>query len=78
MQIDLPDDLMQRVKQRAASMAGGSEVEIIRKGLDALDWQDSERAALREGIDDMNAGRVQEFEAFDREFREQNGIAPDA
>jgi predicted transcriptional regulator len=78
MQIDLPDDLMQRVKLRAATVAGASEVDIIRKGLDALDWQDSERVAVGEGIDTMNQGRVQDFDEFDRAFREKNGIAPDA
>ena len=78
MQIELPDDLMDRVKRRAASTAGVSEVEVIRKGLDALDWQDDERAAVEEGIDAMKAGRVQDFQEFDREFRERNGIAPDA
>ena len=78
MQINLPDDLTQRVKQRAAVTAGVSEVDVIRKGLDALDWQDSERVAIAEGIDAMNEGRVQDFDEFDREFRAKNGIASDA
>ncbi len=76
MQIELPDEIVRRVKQRAA--AGVSEAEVIRKGLDALDFQDNERAAIQEGIDAMNEGRVQDFEQFNREFREKNGIASDA
>ncbi|MCH8045101.1 MAG: hypothetical protein IID44_15430 [Planctomycetes bacterium] len=51
MHIELPDEIVQRVKQRAA---------------------------LQEGIDAMNEGRVQDFEQFVREFRAKNGIAPDA
>ena len=78
MQIELPDDVTQRVKQRAAATAGVSEVDIIRKGLDALDRQDNERVAIQEGIDAMNDGRVQDFEEFDREFREKNSIPPNA
>ncbi len=76
MQMELPDDIIQRVKQRAVS--GVSEADVFRKGLDALDWQDNERAAIQEGIGDMQAGHVQEFDEFDREFRQQHGIAPDA
>jgi predicted transcriptional regulator len=76
MHIELPDEIVQRVKHRAA--AGGTEADVIRKGLGALDSQDSELAAIQEGIDAMNKSRVQDFEQFDREFRESNGIAPDA
>ena len=64
MHIELPDEIVQRVKQRVA--AGDTEADVIRKGLDALDFQDSERAAIQEGIDAMNEGRVQDFERFNR------------
>jgi hypothetical protein len=30
--------------------------------------------AIREGLDDMDAGRTRPFEEFDREFRERNGL----
>jgi predicted transcriptional regulator len=77
MQINLPDDLTQRVKRRTAGTVGTTEVDVIRQSLDALDWQDSERAAVQEGIDAMNEGRVQDFDQFDREFREKNGVPSD-
>ncbi|UUO05003.1 hypothetical protein M4951_16615 [Blastopirellula sp. J2-11] len=76
MEIDLPEDLTQRLKQRAAS--GMSEIDVIRQGLDALDWQDGERSAIQEGIEAMAAGQVGDFHEFDRQFRQQHGIAPDA
>jgi len=39
--------------------------------------RDREWLAIQRGIDDMNAGRVQDFDEFDREFREKNGISLD-
>lgn len=77
MHIDLPQDLFQRVQQRAASGQGITEADVIRKALDTLDWHDAERMAIQEGIDAMNGGRVQGLDEFDREFRQKNGIALD-
>jgi predicted transcriptional regulator len=78
MQIDLPQDVIDRVRLRAALDRLESEVKVIRKALDALDWQDQERRAIREGIEAMNEGRVRDFDDFDREFRENNGISAGA
>jgi predicted transcriptional regulator len=75
MHIDLPQDFIQRVQQRAASGQGMTEADVIRKALDTLDWHDAERMAIQEGIDAMNAGRVQGLDEFDGEFRQKNGIA---
>jgi predicted transcriptional regulator len=78
MHIDLPQDLIERVQQHVAVLSGASEADVIRKALDSLDWQDGERQAIQEGIVAMNEGRVQDFEQFDREFRQEHGIASDA
>lgn len=74
MQIDLPQDIMDRVQKRAALDRLESEVAVIRKALDVLDWQDRERHAIQEGIDAWRAGDFQELELFDAEFRTKNGI----
>jgi hypothetical protein len=74
MQIDLPSDIVERVKQRAALDHLASEAEVIRKALDLMDWQDQERQAIQEGINAWLAGDTQEFGEFDAEFRAQNGI----
>jgi hypothetical protein len=74
MRIDLPPDVAQRVKIRAAIDKLESEVEVIRKALDSLDWQDQERNAIQQGIDAWQAGDTKEFHQFDAEFRAQNGI----
>ena len=74
MQIELPQDIIERVQKRAAASKGASEAEVIRQALDSLDWQDQERRAIQEGISAWRAGDVQDFEAFDAEFRSKNGI----
>jgi hypothetical protein len=78
MRIDLPPDVAQRVKIRAAIDKLESEVEVIRKALDSLDWQDKERNAIQQGIDAWQAGDTKDFHQFDAEFRAQNGIPSDA
>ncbi len=78
MQIDLPQDIVERVQRRAAAGHGATEAEVIRRALDSLDWQDQERQAIQEGIDAWRAGDVRDFDEFDAEFRAKNGIQVDA
>jgi len=78
MQIELPQDIIDRVQLRAASAQGTTEADVIRKALDSLDWLDQERIAIQEGIDAWRNGDVQDFDEFDREFRAKNGISADA
>jgi hypothetical protein len=53
-------------------------VEVIRKALDSLDWQDQERQAIQRGIDAWCAGDTKDIDQFDAEFHAQNGIPADA
>jgi len=76
MQIELPQDLIDRVQQRTA-FPGVTNADVIRKALDSLDQSDQERQAIQAGIDAWRAGDVQEFDEFDREFRAKNGISSD-
>jgi predicted transcriptional regulator len=78
MQIELPQDIVERVQKRAAASCGASEADVIRQALDSLDWHDHERLAIQEGIDAWRAGDTQEFDEFDAEFRTKNGIPPRA
>lgn len=78
MPIELPQDIIDRVQQRAAAGKGVSEADVIRQALDTLDWQDHERLAVQEGIDAWRAGDVQGLGAFDAEFRVANEITADA
>jgi Arc/MetJ-type ribon-helix-helix transcriptional regulator len=74
MQIELPPDIADRVKRRAALDRLASEVEVIRKALDSLDWQDQERQAIQHGIDAWRAGDTKDFDQFDADFRPPNAI----
>lgn len=68
--IELPND---RDIQSQAIAAGFATVEdYVRTLLD----RDAERVAIQEGIDDMNAGRMQPFEEVDAEIRREFGFAP--
>ncbi len=78
MQIELPQDLIDRVQQLAAAAHGTTEADVIRRALDSLDWIGRERAAIQEGINAWRNGDVQNFDEFDREFRANNGISADA
>jgi Arc/MetJ-type ribon-helix-helix transcriptional regulator len=74
MQIDLPQDLVERIQKRRDVEKLESDAEAIRKALDALEWQDRERQAIQAGIDAWRASDTQDIDAFDAEFRAQNGI----
>jgi hypothetical protein len=78
MQIELPRDIIERVRRRAASAKSATEADVIRQALDSLDWLDQERHAIQEGIDAWRNGDVQDLDEFDREFRAKNGISADA
>lgn len=74
MQVDLPQDIIDRVHLHLASSPGDNEADVIRKAFDALDWLDQERQAIQEGIDAWRSGDVQDFDEFDHKFREKNGV----
>jgi predicted transcriptional regulator len=78
MQIELPQDIAERVQRRAAAGCGTTEADVIRQALDSLDWRDQERQAIQEGIDAWRAGDTQELDDFDAEFRAKNGIQTNA
>lgn len=78
MQIDLPQDIIDRVQQRITAVDGITEVDVIRQALDSLDWLDQQRQAIQEGIDAWQGGDVQDFDDFDRQFRANNDISTDA
>ena len=74
MQYQFPDDVDALIRQQIATGHYSSEDEVIREALRALCHQDQEIAAIQEGIDDMQAGRVRSFREFDRKFRQRKGI----
>ena len=77
MQIQVPQALFLRLHQRAQREEGMTEAGVIELALEKLEWQEREMAAIQEGIDDCDAGRVRDVSEFDAEFRNKYGIPAD-
>ena len=72
-QIDIPQDLFERLRGRVSISDGDTEADVIRHALDSLEGQDAERAAIQKGreqlrdavnrgIDQLDAGEVTEYD----------------
>ena len=75
--VEFPPDVDEEMRQLMASGNYGSPDEVLRAALDALKRHDVEVAAIQQGIDDMEAGRVSSLREFDREFRRRKNIGHD-
>jgi Arc/MetJ-type ribon-helix-helix transcriptional regulator len=71
---ELPPDVEQQVKRLMQTGQYATEADLLRDALAALQRRDEEMAAVRAGVDDMEAGRVRPFEATDAEIRKQFGF----
>lgn len=78
MSYQFPPELDQLVKRQLARGEYDSEDAVLIAAVRSLEQQQEELAAIREGIEDMEAGRVQSLRDFDREFREKKSIPHDA
>jgi hypothetical protein len=61
MYVDLPEDLIERIRTMAAAHNGITEAELLRKAFDALDLQEEELKEIREierRIGEVRAGAV--------------------
>lgn len=70
----ISDDVEQLIKAEMASGNYASESDLIREALRSLHEQREVHAALREAFDDLDAGRVQSAEDFDRDFIARKGF----
>lgn len=59
--------------QNQAMAAGFASVEDY---VTELLIRDAERVAIQKGIEDWKAGKVRSFDDFDRELRQEFGLAP--
>lgn len=69
MQIDIPNELFERLQKRSAA-----PVKAIREALDSLDARDRELAAIQAGLESADSGQTKPLAIFDQEFRIQNGL----
>jgi putative addiction module CopG family antidote len=78
MSYQFPPELEELVKRQLASGEYDSEDAVLIAAMRSLEQQQVEIAAIREGIEDMEAGHVRPLRHVDREFRDKKGIPQDA
>lgn len=76
MQIDLPQEVVERAQRLALS--GEDAAAVLARGVELVEWRQQEVAAIREGIEAYKAGDFEPLEDFDRRFRAERSIGPEA
>ena len=71
---EFPPDVEQQVKRLMETGQYATEADVLRDALAALNWRDEEMAAVRAGVDDMEAGHIRPFEEADAEIRKRFGF----
>ncbi len=78
MSYQFPPELDALIKRQLASGEYESEDAVLIAAMHSLEQQKEDLAAIREGIQDMENGRVRPLREFDRDFREKKNISQDA
>ena len=74
MSLQLPADLTSTIQSFLVGGRYENEVEVVRNALASLK-RDEDLAAIREGIEDMNAGRVRPWEEVKTEIQNKHGFS---
>ena len=74
MVINLNAEVDGRIQAKLATGKYKSVEHVLLAALRALDEEEDTIAAITEGIEDVKAGRVVDWEIADAEFREKHGI----
>lgn len=72
---EFPPDVEQQVKELMKTRQYATEADLLRDALAALKGRDEEMAAIRAGIEDMEAGRIRPFEEADSQIRRRFGFS---
>lgn len=70
---DFPPDLQRQLQEQMELGQYDSEADLIRAALQALHTQNEDMAAIQDGLDDLNAGRVRPLREVASEIRERHG-----
>jgi len=73
-----PPMLDQLVREELATGAYRSEDDVLVEAMQALRDRDEAIAGIREGLSDLDAGRVRSLGEVDAELRTKHAIAPNA
>lgn len=73
-----PPDLARLIKAQMAAGNYVTEDELLRDAVSALAERQAVIADIRQGIDDLQAGRGRSLSEIDAEFRSKYNIAQDA
>jgi len=73
-----PPVLDQLVREELATGAYRSEDDVLVEAMQALRDRDEAVAGIREGLSDLDAGRVRSLGDVDAELRTKHAIAPNA
>jgi antitoxin ParD1/3/4 len=73
---EIPPDVEELVSEQMRSGSYESEDEVLRDALRALAEKNEDLAAIRAGIEDMEAGRVRPLGDVDAQIRRKFGFKP--
>jgi Arc/MetJ-type ribon-helix-helix transcriptional regulator len=75
---EVPSDVWNLAEQYVSSGAYESEADVLRDALAALAQRREEEdwAAIKEGLDEINAGKYRSLEEFEAEFRREHNLPP--
>ena len=76
MAYQFPPDLDRLIRDRMAAGGYRSEDDVLRAALDALAERSEDNAAIRAGVEDMNAGRTKPLADVDAAIRHELGFSP--
>ena len=73
----LPPDVVQKLQSLVSLGQYGTEGEVLRAALSALEREQLDLASIRAGMEDFEAGRHRPLAEFEADFRQRNQIADD-
>lgn len=69
----MPPDIKQRIRERIAQGNYANEDEVFRDALEAISARNADMAAVRAGIEDMEAGRMRPIKEVAEDVRRKHG-----
>lgn len=76
MQVNLPQDVIDRAKQYSQSGDANDLGDVLRKALDAMERADRELHAIQQGLKDHKAGNYSLWDDFVNEIKANPGATP--